>query len=534
MYNNNSTKIFPNEYQNIKKLKGGTYGNAYLVNNLKDNTKSVIKKYKKYKEYFDADMIKEMIIYYNYSNHPNIVQYKNFFNFNNTYNLEMENMNGDIENYYDYTPNIIKKCIYQMLLAVDYLHSHGIVHSDIKPANILYDGSNFKLCDFGISSYVGLPYVNKKLICTEGYIAPECLDDRLKKKFYKEDKHLEEQHNSCDVFSIGALLFYYCLGKYNKDIIYCSDYNKILNNPSRNIPNHWNKYGDTYYCKGNNYTTKTKPLTEYNISNKISIDGYNLLSEMLQIHPSKRITVSNALESPYFSDIHKKSNLLVKNNLSYELQYLDMRYNKVTNDLKDHSFTIDDYTWKQLYITIDKLKFLNYMDETYMFAVYILEYYYKNTNIKDLMINNYKYCLFVSQLFLEYDYHLLDEFSQKLKLNFSQSKTNILHILHTIDYKIIHIPHYFFIYYYYIKYILYVDSHIYANTLYNKVKYNSYTSIILNEKIHAKIFTDAMIDFRKKFLNFESKKYCIKKLSYDSVKVVILRLYNFDIDKLNL
>ena len=102
--------------------------------------------------------------------HPNIIQPIEItetyiiFPF---YNGNLRN-NGEIITY-----NILMNICKGLLRAVEYIHSIGIIHADIKPDNILLDGDKSILIDF-TSAYEK----DDDIICpltSGGYIAPEVL-----------------------------------------------------------------------------------------------------------------------------------------------------------------------------------------------------------------------------------------------------------------------------------------------------------------------------------------------------------------------
>lgn len=68
----------------------------------------------------------------------------------------MEYMQSDLKKLIRSTLNLeiyhIKKIMYNMLVAVKYLHDSRVLHRDLKPANILInEDCSIKVCDFGLA-----------------------------------------------------------------------------------------------------------------------------------------------------------------------------------------------------------------------------------------------------------------------------------------------------------------------------------------------------------------------------------------------
>eukprot|EP00927_Polykrikos_kofoidii_P023661 TRINITY_DN21720_c0_g1_i1.p1 TRINITY_DN21720_c0_g1~~TRINITY_DN21720_c0_g1_i1.p1 ORF type:complete len:598 (-),score=126.18 TRINITY_DN21720_c0_g1_i1:258-2051(-) len=121
--------------------------------------------------------------------HPHIARLLDVYEYEEHIALVMEYMKGmdlfdRLSQMKRYPEHKAAHLAMQMLLALNYIHSHGIMHGDVKLENWMFDCENvdhLKLIDFGFSKMcenngVAIYQNGKKLSGTLGYIAPEAID----------------------------------------------------------------------------------------------------------------------------------------------------------------------------------------------------------------------------------------------------------------------------------------------------------------------------------------------------------------------
>ena len=200
-------KILVSKYRLGNKLGEGSYATVFEAFDLKDESKWAVKIIDKSKcspeelveVKWEAEALKIV-------KHDNITYLKEALESADFYYLVMEIMAGGelfdrIVEKEHYTENMARDAIKMICVALLHAHDNGVVHLDMKPENVLYQGPNdddpLKICDFGISRKIE----EDKLIAadghfhgTPGYIPPEMVE---RKPYGK----------GCDVWAVGCLAY---------------------------------------------------------------------------------------------------------------------------------------------------------------------------------------------------------------------------------------------------------------------------------------------------------------------------------------
>lgn len=143
--------------------------------------------------------------------HPNIVKYFGVEIHRDELYIFMEYCNeGSLENavQLNLPEQLVRKYTRQLLEAVNCLHEHGIVHRDIKSANIfLTSDGNLKLGDFGccmkLKNHSTMPGELCTLVGTPAYMAPEMFTRNS----------IEGHGRSSDIWSIGCVVLEMLTGR---------------------------------------------------------------------------------------------------------------------------------------------------------------------------------------------------------------------------------------------------------------------------------------------------------------------------------
>ena len=172
---------------------------------------------------------------------------------------------------------------YQLINAVDYIHSHNIVHRDLKPENLLLNKEKIlKIIDFGLSNTFDGSHLLSTKCGSPSYAAPEI----IKESHYNGFK--------TDIWCCGIILYAMLCGylpfdgEENKEL-----FSNILSNKI-DYPEH------------------------------ISDEGKSIIKRMLTSEPDKRITIEEIKNTKYY----------LKGKELFEKEYKDILYKKEKKKVK--------------------------------------------------------------------------------------------------------------------------------------------------------------------------------------------------------
>ncbi len=170
----------------------GSTGEIFIVND----------KIKKHIDYNSLDSSIAEITILKMLSHPHVVVLFNWEFHDAGANLYMERGDCDMQTYIERSrrpPNsIINKWCGQVAAAIAYMHSRGIIHGDIKLANIILFGNDVKICDFGLSTIVTEMPVPHVMVCPL-HRPPECW-------FYEQTGINIGINYSIDTWAFGVLI----------------------------------------------------------------------------------------------------------------------------------------------------------------------------------------------------------------------------------------------------------------------------------------------------------------------------------------
>jgi len=229
--------------------------------------------------------------------HDNVVRLKDVVALKSSMYLVFEYLDLDLKQHMESnkvdSPLLIKKYLYQIISGIAYCHTHRILHRDLKPQNLLIDQNTkeIKLADFGLARAFDIPikrYTHE--VVTLWYRAPEIL--------------LGSPHYSTpvDMWSIGCIFAEMAnhrpLFPGESEIDQLIRIFSVLGTPNEEL---WP--GISLLPDFSENFPKWTPKNLKDFVPHLDDLGVDLLSQMLQYEPSKRINARAALAHGYFKDI---------------------------------------------------------------------------------------------------------------------------------------------------------------------------------------------------------------------------------------
>ncbi|XP_033737469.1 serine/threonine-protein kinase PLK1-like [Pecten maximus] len=188
--------------------KGG-FARCYELLNLNTNkvyAGKIVSKTRIAKPHQKQKIIREVDLQRNLK-HRNVVEFHSFFEDDEFVYLVLENCSRKslvhmLKHRKMLTEIEVRYYMRQLVEGIKYIHSHNIIHRDLKLGNMLLnENMELKIADFGLATKIGYEGEKKMTVCgTPNYIAPEVLQKR---------GHSYE----ADVWALGCVMYALLVGR---------------------------------------------------------------------------------------------------------------------------------------------------------------------------------------------------------------------------------------------------------------------------------------------------------------------------------
>ncbi|KAJ8403116.1 hypothetical protein AAFF_G00360320 [Aldrovandia affinis] len=296
------------QYEPVAEIGEGAYGKVYKARDLKNGGRFVALKRVRVQteeEGMPLSTIREVAVLRQLESfeHPNVVRLFDVCTVSRTdretkLTLVFEHVDQDLTTYLEKAPEpgvppeTIKDMMYQLLKGLDFLHSHRVVHRDLKPQNILVtSGGQIKLADFGLARIYSFQMALTSVVVTLWYRAPEVL--------------LQSSYATpVDLWSVGCIFAEMFrrrpLFRGNSDVDQLGKIFDMVGVPS---VDDWPQE----VALPRSAFAPRPPQPIGNLVPDMDELGASLLLQFLSFNPAKRISAFTALTHPYFQNMESNN-----------------------------------------------------------------------------------------------------------------------------------------------------------------------------------------------------------------------------------